>query len=295
MRQYLTMSSKRNEIRMLLKHPSYTDKAIVIVEGGSDIRLFRSLLNSERFKIESAEGKIELADIIDNLKADYKSRLAGLRDADHDRIVGNGDEVDNIILTDLHDAEMMMLSSSSLDNFINEYASNENHDDILERLRESVFDAAYIIGIARLVNEIKGLKLNFKAINISGFVSVNKLSIDIDLDGFVSQLISRSPNADPDLTKEVLINYIEAEEVKKHCRLQVCSGHDVTKLLERVFSQSWVSIDRKLNQSKIESALRLGYTTEMFAQTGVYESLKNIFDGIPEILAPNKCIKTDAA
>ena len=294
MRQYLTTSSKKNEIRMLLKHPSYTGKAIVIVEGSSDIRLFRSLLNSDIFKIESAEGKIELVDIINNLQEQYKNRLAGLRDSDHDRIVGAG-EIENIILTDLHDAEMMMLSSASLDNFINEYASNDNHDEILENLRECVFSAAYIIGIARLVNEIKGLKLNFKAINFSGFVSVNKLDIDIDLDEFVVQLISRSPNISADVTKDVLIGYMKAEEAKKHCCLQICSGHDVTKLVERVFSQSWVSIDRKLNQSKIESALRLGYTTEMFAQTEVYEKLKKIFEDHPEILSPNKCTKSDAA
>lgn len=295
MKKYLTTSSKMNEIQMLLKHPSYADKAIVIVEGGSDIRLFRSLLNDQKFKIESADGKSELADIVEGLSVNYAGRLAGLRDADHDRITKQNAGRDSIVLTDLHDAEMMMLSSPSLDNFINEYASHENHGEILERLRESVFDAAYIIGIARLVNEIEVLNLNFKAINISGFVSVNKLNIDVDLDGLVSQLLARSPNAKVGLTKEVLVTYIEAEERKKHCGLQVCSGHDVTKLLEKVFSQSWASIERKLNQSKIESAMRLGYTPEMFSQTGVYEELKNIFSEISEILSPNKRIKTDAA
>lgn len=280
---------------MLLKHPSYADKAIIIVEGGSDIRLFRSLLNSEKFKIESAEGKVELSEIINDLQSDYENRLVGLRDADHDRILCTEPEAENIIITDLHDAEMMMLSSPSLDNFVNEYAVNENHDVILSELRNSVFDAAYFIGVARLINEIKDLKLNFKSLSFSGFVSVNKLEVIIDKQALLGQLIARSPNKPGSLTESLIMEYIESEIENEHCRLQACSGHDVTKLIGRVFSQSWASVDRNLNQPRVEAALRLGYSREMFMQTGVYEELKRKLGSSAELLSPNKSMKVDAA
>jgi 5S rRNA maturation endonuclease (ribonuclease M5) len=53
MKEYINFSAKLNEIRLLLRHPLYKRKAMMIVEGGSDIRLFRSLLSAETVKIES--------------------------------------------------------------------------------------------------------------------------------------------------------------------------------------------------------------------------------------------------
>lgn len=284
MKKYVTTNIKKNEIKMLLKHPTYKEKVILIVEGKSDIRLFRSLFNPRYFKIESVEGKIALLEVVDDLFKDFKNRVVGLRDADCDRLLAQT-ESDSILLTDLHDAEMMMLNSPALDNFINEFASHENFDDILDNLRKVVFSAAYRIGLVRLLSEAHGLQFIFKALTFSGFLSINKLDIQVDMKRMLMQLIGRSPSKPENISVESLLSLIEGEEGKNHCQLQVCCGHDVTKIMELMFSQSWVSLDRNLNQERIESSLRLSYSAQHFCETALYANIKARYCGVPHLLA----------
>lgn len=284
MKKYITPESKKNEFRMLLKHPSYKDKVVIVVEGGSDVRLFRSLLDSKKMQIESVNGKAELDQIVNDLKKERNKKIFGLRDADHDRLLKFEHDSDSVFLTDAHDAEMMMLSSEALNNFVSEYSSHENHDILMEQLRMNLFEAAYDIGLVRYINERDNLMLNFKGINFSEFVSVTRCELSIDIRMLLEQLISRSSNVSKDITVDYLLSeFVRSKEVN-HCKLQVCCGHDVTKLIEKVYAQSWASVDRKLNQSKIESALRLGYTKEMFSTTNLFKSLEDALLDIGNIL-----------
>ncbi len=284
MRQYLTPESKKNEIRMLLNHPSYKDKVFIVVEGGSDIRLFRSLLKSRKLTIESINGKSELKKVVDELNAEFNSQIVGIRDADFDRLLEKPLESECIFMTDAHDIEIMMLSSKSFENLIDEYASAESYYELKEQLKKSVFDAAYQLGIIRLLNEKYLLKLNFRSLNFSSFVNIHKCNIDIDVERLLDQLFAKSTSKSDELTKEYLVLKINEHQQNKYCKLQICCGHDVTKLIEKVFSQKWAAVDNKINQKKIESALRLGYTKEMFTSTNLCKDLTSALSHLGDIL-----------
>ena len=45
MRQYLEPDDIINSIKLLLKHPFYSDKLILVVEGKSDIRCYSKYLS----------------------------------------------------------------------------------------------------------------------------------------------------------------------------------------------------------------------------------------------------------
>lgn len=71
MRQYLESTDVINSIKLLLKHPFYSDKLILVVEGTSDIRFFRSIFDYENIKLESAllhkDLKVKTSHIYSNL------------------------------------------------------------------------------------------------------------------------------------------------------------------------------------------------------------------------------------
>lgn len=157
MKGYIDNDSKKNEIRMLLKHPAYKGKIIAVLEGNTDIRLFRSLMDESYVKIESADGKSNVGTIVCDLvnESEYANRIFGICDADFSKLVGDGFPCEHIFFTDKHDAEIMMLASPDVNSLIAEYGIN---DEAVSMLRESLvhnsMETAFEIGVFRYVNHI---------------------------------------------------------------------------------------------------------------------------------------------
>ena len=55
-RQDVTFQDKINELRLDITHPNSLGINFILVEGGSDIRLFRKLFDIDRCKIENIPG-----------------------------------------------------------------------------------------------------------------------------------------------------------------------------------------------------------------------------------------------
>ena len=84
-KQDITYQDKLNELRLDVRHPNSKKTAFVLVEGESDIRLFRKLFNLN-CKVETIPGgnpKVE--DCVEELWA-YHSLIMGIRDADFIRL-----------------------------------------------------------------------------------------------------------------------------------------------------------------------------------------------------------------
>nr|WP_279307075.1 DUF4435 domain-containing protein [Marinobacter sp. BGYM27] len=276
-----------------MKHPSYKGKALLVVEGSSDVRLFRSLLCVTKVKIESVQGKIELATIVNELKEDTPS-IFGLRDADFDRLLGSEPPEDYIFITDEHDAEIMMIRSRAFDSFLAEFSKQESHEELQANLRNEIFKAGYVIGLFRLVNELDELKLKFRSISFSGFCNVTRSQISIDRKSLAQQLIARSPNIPTGYSAEKLLTRVEEIDNQKHCELQLCSGHDLAKVMELVFSQTWASVERNMNTKKIESSLRLCFSRSEFEETQLYNTLKEAMSDFGGILSSNNTMQPTA-
>ncbi len=84
MRKYIDQVDKKNEIRLLFKHPSYKDKTIIVVEGDSDIKIFRKLIQHANIKIESIDGKKDLVEVMKQLSIEFPEKIFGICDADFD-------------------------------------------------------------------------------------------------------------------------------------------------------------------------------------------------------------------
>lgn len=278
MRSYIEASDKVNEIKLLLRHPSYRDKGIVVVEGGTDVRLFRSVIRTKFLKLESVDGKDDLVKVIRALKSDGEDAVLGVADADFDHLEGQATtlEAADVYVTDVHDAELLMISSPALDAFVHEFVVDERHAEVLEALRDAVLQAAYHVGILRWINAAENLNLRFKGLRFSSFCDISKLDISINIDDLIDDVLRRSPRADKSKSaRERLRTKYDEYGARDACALQVCCGHDVTRLIALIFSQRWISLEKNMSQGKVESTLRVAYSMETFRETSLYAKLSS--------------------
>ena len=277
MRKYLDPVAKANEIRLLLKHPSHKDNMIIILEGETDIRLFRSLLKHECISLESVDGKLDLIQVVEELNGDSTGSVIGVCDADYDHILNIAEdrEKSGVYLTDVHDAEMMMFESASLKSYIDEYTNQDNYIEVSEGLKYSVISASRRIGFLRLINIKEHLNINFKGLNFNSFVDVSKLDVNVDVEALIDLLLGRSRNLKNGVTKEYLNEKYNEYSEKDYPDNQLCCGHDITNIVAMIYSQKWASCDTNLNREKVEAALRIGYTMDEFSKTKLF---KSIFD-----------------
>lgn len=278
MRSYIEASDKVNEIKLLLRHPSYRDKGIVVVEGGTDVRLFRSVIRTKFLKLESVDGKDDLVKVIRALKSDGEDAVLGVADADFDHLEGQATtlEAADVYVTDVHDAELLMISSPALDAFVHEFVVDERHAEVLEALRDAVLQAAYHVGILRWINAAENLNLRFKGLRFSSFCDISKLDISINIDDLIDDVLRRSPRADKSKSaRERLRTKYDEYGARDACALQVCCGHDVTRLIALIFSQRWISLEKNMSQDKVESTLRVAYSMETFRETSLYAKLSS--------------------
>lgn len=274
MRRYVDYIGKINEVRLLLNHPAYKNKLFVILEGETDIRLFRSLLKSEHISLDAFDGKFDLIRIVKTLNREDSAPVIGVCDADFDHIKNRSAErmACGICITDFHDAETMMFNSSSINSFIDEYSNHENYNEISENLYNITIDAACKIGVLRLINEEENINMNFKGLNFNSFINIEMLKIDLNIEELIRSIIRISRLIPEYANFEYLLEKYNIVYQENHDKLQLCCGHDITKIVAMVYSQRWAACVGNMNKEKVEQALRIGYSFEEFKQTNLYEN-----------------------
>ncbi|WP_028302071.1 DUF4435 domain-containing protein [Oceanospirillum beijerinckii] len=272
MRQYLSNEARINELRMLMKKKKYRNKLFILLEGTSDIRLFRSLLNRDKVVVDSMDGKGRIEQIVRAVDKVHQQRVKGICDADYDHLNGRSYASGLILLTDSHDIEAMMLGSPALDAVISEYASPEYYDALHRQLLKKALEVCYEIGLLRWINDDENLFLSFKELDFRRFTTINNLKIDFDRSRVIPALLSISKSAR--IQQQALEQRLEEYREREADPFQVCAGHDLTRFMAMVMNQQEVGMYR-LDGRGLESALRLAYQIEDFEHTQLFEQLSD--------------------
>lgn len=263
------LDSKLVEIRLSITHPSNVNKVFILLEGTTDIKLFRKFFVKEYADTTGLDGKEKVVEALEKLISEGYTKIIGIKDADFDNILTLSN-INNLFITDLHDMEIQMINSSSLDSLVAEYG--DNHINIVD-IKTQVYNNALIIGYARLFNEKKKLEcgerdLSFDSLTFQNFIALHNNELILDKNKFFLELINESKKRKPNIqiTNEELeseINKLKAQYTDKY---QICSGHDVSKLIGFILLKN-------PNGNEIEKSLRLSYPFEDFKNTQLYKDL----------------------
>lgn len=273
MRQHLTQEIKIGEIRLLFNSPAFRNKKICLVEGDSDLKIFGKIAKSNDLCYEPTNGRKELINVMSSISSEYSDRLFAICDSDFNRLNSICLSSYNILMTDYHDSEMLLLHSNAMHGFIDEHISKEFIEQSKEVLLRTCLETAYQIGILRWYNESESVNLNFKGLNYSEFIQAEMFSFNLDLEKLISILILRSKKLEQSITKEIILTKFLEYREHNACEKQVCCGHDVTNLLSMALNRTDLSKVGNLSHLGVESDLRLAYNQSDFERTSLYSNL----------------------
>ncbi|MDK9694452.1 MAG: DUF4435 domain-containing protein [Sulfurimonas sp.] len=265
------LDSKLSEIRLSISHPSNKNKVFILLEGNTDIKLFRKFFVKDYADTTGLVGKEKVIKALEILIAEGYTQIIGIKDADFDHLL-NTQTVHNLFITDFHDMEIQMIESPALDSVIAEYGKA---DARTIDIKEKTYAAVLTIGYARYFNEKKKYAgeerdLSFDSLKFQNFIQLKDEQLLFDEVNFLFELISESKKRKPNLqiAEQQLKNEIESSEAESYDIRQVCSGHDMTKVLGLVLLKN-------PDGNEIEKALRLAYSLQYFQQTSLYSQLQS--------------------
>jgi len=264
------LNTKLNEIRLSKNHPSVKDKVFVLLEGKTDIKLFRNIFNPDKTYITQINGKEKLKQALEILQNEGYSKIFGIKDSDFDNLEHITYENINLFITDYADMEIHMIESSAFESIINEFASENCYEIFLNNLKENLYNETISIGYIRWFNEKLSKSINFKRLNYENFINKSECNISIDLNKLINEVVNISS-----LNKQEIENEIKNLKLISDDYLQICNGHDITKILAYLLNHQGNSDKTNIKQERIEEALRLSYSFNDFQKTILYNNLDN--------------------
>ena len=259
----ITPESKITELRLDISHPNSRGKVFVLLEGESDVKLYRKLFNNDTCKIETIPGgKIFLEKGLEILNDIYKL-IIGIRDADFLHLEGQKPQFSNLFLTDYHDYELMMASEIECHcPILFEHTSivANDHNLTFQKLLNSI----RFLGYLRWYNEIENLEFNFRGLGLNDLF--DKRSFTIDNKVLIQTIIDRSTNAKiKDI--EQIFDSVQRLHNDSHDLFQVCNGHDFMKVMAILCS----SRQKGISDKDMASQFRVAYNQNMFQKTQLFK------------------------
>lgn len=254
----------------------------LVVEGESDERFFNKLLDHSVCKAisicDERSNKEEVIRFIDKKNKDKLKGFLGIVDADFDHILGRTDLPENIIMTDFHDMEMVILKSQpDLRSIYSEIADPlliKKYEAESGKFIDSVINVAYEIGILRLACSRRPPNSRPVTKDLEYLSAIDR-DFSINMQELETKIVKGS-GGKCQFEKD-LEDWMNFEKKQNHDKYQVCCGHDVTEILVRCFSSEEDSFGygctKLLTSSKIESLLRVAYIPESFTHTDMYHKI----------------------
>ena len=273
MRQYIDANFLANEIRQLRSSElAKSDKirAFILVEGDTDKRVYQRFINEETCHLKIALNKDNAIATITILDSSQFTGVLAIVDADFDRLENNLPNSPNILLTDDHDLEMMMLKTPALEKIINERGSEEKIKE--NNIREILLELGQEIGYLRWISQKNNLSLRFEGLDFGKFIK--KDTLEIDYSDLIKTIKNHSQKQS--LVDQEIQENIKMLRIDKHNPSQVCCGHDIMQILSLALCKAWGTCrPTDVKVENLERDLRLAYERSYFYQTELYCLVQN--------------------
>jgi Protein of unknown function (DUF4435) len=283
MKDIINANYKANEIKMLRSTFSGT---FLLVEGNSDDTFYKNLVDRSTCRLRVTGGKqraIDILQILNNETSPNGSKFAGILaiiDADFDRLEPSPHQSPNLLRTDTHDLETMILKSPALDKLLAIYCSDDKLKEFRRDVRTTLLEAGMSIGYFLWLSNSENLNLTFDGLKFKEFI--DDRTIHLDERKLINEVKNKSQPAEKpalaDLTD--IQKRIAAKKQDSHDPWQICRGHDLVEILSIGLRKAWGSNDAidvvpRSNERKttLESQLSLAYEAAYFLKTQLYQEI----------------------
>ena len=247
---------------------------ILIVEGSTDARVYRRLVSKNECRLIPATGKDKAISALELLENSGFDGVLTIVDADFQRLDCIAPNSSNLLLTDSHDLETMILHSDALDNVLSEFGSAREIANLGRPIRDILLEGGLPIGYLRWLSSPAkdNLSLKFKGLSFDKFVDEKTLRVSID--NLIGELKTNS--GDSTLDENATKLKIMALDGEGDDPWQVCSGHDLVLILSIGFRNIFGNLRRgeTVTPDQVDGMLRLAYNYSHFCLTRLHNSIK---------------------
>ena len=274
MRDLLSVNRVANQIRL---RRSMYQGTFLLVEGSSDKVFYERFTEKSACELVTISGKpssklrvITVLKILEE-ESGFKGVLA-IVDADFDRLTTPTYYSPNLLYTDTHDLETMLINSPAFDKVLSELGSEEKIHQFNRDIRLAILESSISVGYLLWISQCDDLKLTFDGITFSKFINEQNLQID------ELKLIREVKNKSQafSLKDEDLQLRLNSRKNNNHDPWQVCCGHDLVEILSLGLRKTIGSNKASdVEPDSLERYLRLAYEEIYFRDTQLYLNIRN--------------------
>jgi hypothetical protein len=271
-RKSLSVDRDVNAIR--LRRTTFSG-TFLLVEGSSDKVFYERFVDEAICELVSVSGKpssklrvIEVLRILES--ASFQGVLA-IVDADFDHLKPSPNNSPNLLCTDTHDLETMILKSFALDKVLIEFGSKEKIINFNRDVRTALLEASMSVGYLRWASQLDELNLTFDGIIFSKFINEQTLQVDeLKLVQTVKNKSQLFLLKDEKLQKRLI-----SQKSSKHDPWQISCGHDFMEVLSLGLRKAIGSLKATdVEPNSLERSLRLAYEATYFCTTQLYSAIR---------------------
>src|SRR5713226_852276 len=155
-----------NQIIAIRKYPEKYYLSFLIVEGETDRKLYETYIDTNKCEITVAVGRDNVKEVLLLLEKDTFPGVLAIVDADFDMLEEKFPATQNLLFTDTHDLETMIIKSSALEKVLSEFGSTDKIATFKQtygkNIRTTLIECGTPIGYLRWVSLREGLSLSFE-------------------------------------------------------------------------------------------------------------------------------------
>jgi hypothetical protein len=253
-----------NEVR--LSRTVRKGASALLVEGSKDMRLLRNHINEVVCDVVGTNGKTNALGGLNLLRNSHEAGVLVILDSDFSQIHGQQILDPDVIVTDLHDIEAMMLASPASAKLMIEY--DLEVETFGPNIGELLAQAGCPLGYLRLVSQMNNLRLKFTDIDFRPFVELGP-PVRIDEQKLIAEVLAKNPRCNR--TAAAITQMMNQVKNAAHDPWHLSCGHDMTSILARLLSSK---SNREVVSFTVERQLRLAYERQHFEATRLYGEIR---------------------
>lgn len=259
-------------IRLNIQHPNHKE-VIIVVEGEDDEKALKKFFNMKAVEFTCATSCSIVKDVMIIVSTDkqLKDCVIGIKDADFDHIKKISHEISNLMVTDTHDIETMMLTPRVCRRICLE-TINREYQNLSSQAMSSLKNLSYL----RYYNDkmiLNGGNPDKKGINFRGVIIADVASVSVrDVLQHVKAKGNSNKTSFPDLNAMNL--FINQNPIDNKDLVLFTNGHDLVHAIQYILhSQNQVA--RAYSDKNIATMIRMSYSKAEFEKTNLYKDIDN--------------------
>ena len=243
--------------------------ALLIVEGKHDERFWGPRCHLD-CNIIDAEGKHNVLGSIQRLDADGITGVFGIVDDDHDSLMNVSSRSANVIATDTHDLECMLVRSSALEFVLAEHGNQRKISafEAKERcdVRTGLLHRALIFGRVRWIFRKCKISIDWNSLPVQRFIEVSTWKINSN--DVIEAILRRYPEI-TDTGLNTCMTTLPAADPWKIVR-----GYDLLEILRAGLMEVIGDMRNSVGVSQIQRLLRAAMSQEDLRSTDLFKAIR---------------------